>query len=211
MSGEENDIEFSEEDSKTVKVIVEKKGDKGKEGTEEELESLKRNNENLNSMVELVAEQKFNEKRAEIAKELGLDESEIDSPEQLKAFQSIIDKNKVLGKKKTGAGGVPLTGAQTGEGDAQDPNIPLAYRTYDSQIEAVLDIQNEARNSKIPEIKRDAQKTLSQLWKKSLKSIEGGEAVFEGEITKAIQFKAVESPEEKEARKQEASKWTIKK
>lgn len=178
------------------------------------VEALKKDKESLQTSINIIAEKLFNEKRNEVAEELGLDPDDIETPEELKSYQIALEKQKATKstEKKTGAGGIPLTGAQYGSPYQYSPATPMSERDYDNQLEMLLDLEHEAKNSQLPHIKREAQKSLSQLWKKSLKSLDkGGEAVFEGEITKAIPKKAHETPEEKAERKEEASKWRIKK
>jgi len=116
------------------------------------------------------------------------------------------------GKKEPTGGGVGLSGAQYGDEECFDPSIRPCLREWLTEQDMIEDLRRTSKDGLTPDIRREAQQSLSQLWKKSLKSLErGGEAVFEGELTKAIQSKAHESEEEKAERKEEASKWRIKK
>lgn len=216
MSENDEEIEFTEEKPQKVeithKIVKEEKGkEKNPEKTEEDEEK-----EHLKAVIGMIAEKEFNEKRREVAKELNLDEDVIKDPSDLKAYQQILAKQraeKSFGKKSPpSSSGVPLSNEQTGDNRYVDPTLAPRFREYDSEIEMILDLQKTAKESEIPEIRKEAEEALAQLWKKSLKDLErGGEWEFQGEITKSIQTKAFESPEEKLKRKKESSKWKRKK
>ncbi len=115
-----------------------------------------------------------------------------------------------IGKKEPPSGsGVSLTAAQTGEDVGYiDPTLAPRFREYSSHEEMLQDLEQTAKEGLTAEIRKEAQQALSQLWKKSLEDLKkGGYVEFQGEITKALQSKAKETPEEKAERKKEASKW----
>jgi len=184
-----------------ITVTLEKPSDK----------ELEKENKELKTVISKIADVEFNREVERVSSALGIDSSEITSPEELKAYNEILQKKRAEGTSHIEHSTVPLSASQvTGYSGYRDRSIPIQDRTYSSLEEMLIDIEEESKDAQSPH-KNEADILLGQLASKGLKA--GGTFEFQGELTKAIarrRFDKEHSEEEKlseEMRALERRKW----
>lgn len=164
--------EFQEKQGAKITLKVDKS--KEFERLEQENTDLKEQVGDLESKLTIVAEEKFNERKQELeaeGKKLGLS-FEIESPEELKAYQKLVSQSPKSKNKRDIPLSAPQLGIKNNTDDdltlwekSQKEDVALTDLNFESQEDMIRTLIQVSNDSKHPK-QKDAEKLLGQLYGK---------------------------------------------
>lgn len=132
-------------------------------------DSIVDQNKVLTKTLEHIANLEFDKRKKEVAHALGIGAESIETPEDLKAHEAILERKKAEGSSRPSSSVVPLTSAQVGSTSKLSKGIPPSDRVYDSLPQMLEDLREESENNESP-FQSESKEALAKLTAKALKT-----------------------------------------